>query len=246
MPVKLRAHASAKAAYRTSWSQRSNILRLSWVSLAISFLLVTADLQFHFKGAPGHVLHKLDELILSVAYVAILRLYILNEDSAGGRNFYFRIGRREIVYALWTLFINLFISVIDKKIWPDPKTLETFFALIIEYGMPFLGAIFMCILYLTWPYLAAAEKPIFREFNDLNKAVKGNVESILVTLFYIFLPYVIASFIYHHFYHDDKTTIPVLHYLRIYLLHAIYCACNIIQLSFMAEAYTKIWLSRPR
>jgi len=241
---KLRAYDSAKAAYRQSWSERYRIIRIAWVALALSFALVTADLLHHLKGIPGHALHELDELFMSVICVALLRYYILGEDAVAGRNVYFKVGRREIVYALWTIGLNLLLWLAEK-LAPDPKTLDIFSGLIVEYGVPLAGAIFLCILYLTWPYLAAAEKPAFSEFNDLNKAVNGSVESILVALFYIFLPYSAASFVYHHFFEDSKTSIPLLHYLRVYLMHVLFCICGIVEISFMADVYKKLWLSRP-
>jgi hypothetical protein len=240
----LQAYDSAKAAYRQSWSERYRIIRIAWASLVLSFTLVTVDSLYHLKGISGHALHELDELLMSVIYVALLRYYILGEDVVSGRNVYFKIGRREIIYALWTIGLNLLLWLAEK-LAPDPKSLDIFSGLVIEYGVPLAGAIFLCILYLTWPYLAAAERPVFSEFNDLNKAIKGNVESILVVLFYIFLPYSAVSFVYHHVYEDSKTSMPLLYYLRVYLMHALFCVCSLVEISFMAEAYKKLWLSRP-
>ncbi len=207
-------------------------------------MLVTIDSLYHFKGISGHLLREFDDLFMSVTYVALLRYYILGEDAVAGRHIYFRLGRREIIYALWTIAMNLLLWLAEQTA-PDPKTLDIFSGLIVEYGVPLAGAIFLCILYLTWPYLAAAEKPAFSAFNDLNKAVKGNIESILVALFYIFLPYSAASFVYHHFHEGGKIGDPTLHYLRVYGMHALFCICSIVEISFMAEAYKKLWLSRP-
>jgi hypothetical protein len=231
---------SAKAAYRQSWDDRAEILQVAWLTVLITFVLLSVPMLAPALKHPCRIAVK---ILFAVVAVALLRKDILGEKPAmkkvAGIPFYFRFGRREALYGAWSCVI-IAVFYVTGKAEALAHHLPYIGPLVAALVWPLLRDLFLSMIILVRPYIAVTDKPSFDALNGLIEAVIGNIGSILMTVITIFAPYFIMTAVFY-FFSEYIGFRNAWHYTE----QIFYSICAIVELKFISNLYNTLYKDQP-
>ena len=162
-----------------------------------------------------------ETFMTSVFMVALYRFFILDEKpdikyieykkgipelkTVFKLPYYFRFGRWEFVFALFSSLLGVFFLLLQdvfRLYWLNnlaadglsgwiqaDLTHSAFLYTGIVYFLQFLELLVYTVLVLVFPFLALHDSYAFKNISEMVKAVKGNIFRILIIVSLIYLPY---------------------------------------------------------
>ena len=150
--------------------------------------------------------------ITSIFMVALYRFFILGEKpdikyieykkgipelkTVFKLPYYFRFGRWEFVFALFSSLLGVFFLLAEdgfRIYWLNVLVSDfghsEFLYTGVVYFIRFLEFLVYTVLVLVFPFLALHDSYAFKNISEMVKAVKGNIFRILIIVSLIYLPY---------------------------------------------------------
>ena len=223
---------SVKAAYRQSWRARREIFQVCWLVILLGFFLLTLQI---FVPVLRQSCQIADQILLSLIFVCLFRKNLLDEKPAvgktGGIVFYLRFGRRETLYAAYSLVLML-ITFLTEQAAEVANIVPLIGPLVGSQVWPLVNFTLACMLILVGPYLAAAPKPVPGGLLGVVEAVIGNIGNIMGAVFFIFLPYTIMTILLSY--------LPANRAID-YADHAVFLICSIVEIKFVGTVYKNLY-----
>jgi hypothetical protein len=233
---RLKILASAAEAWRRCWHDRRDIFRICWLPVLLSFLLLILLMAFPALKLPVRVAEK---MLIAVFAVALFRKDLLGETPAfsewAGIPFYFRFGRRETLYTLWTVALMLIAFLIGQAA-AVANAVPYVGSFVGEQIWPVLRDALIAMLILVRPYIAVAPQPSARGILVHGEAVIGNIVNVMIAVLVISLPYYLMALAYPYVAGALAGFDGLWHGAE----QALFCLCAIAQVKFAAAAYEKL------